>query len=260
MGARIALIADLGESFGAYSMGDDEELLKIVTGANIACGFHAGDPRVMDRTVRACVERGVGIGAHPSFPDLIGFGRRAMDLAAEEVRTDILYQIGALSAFATAHGTRVTHLTPHGKLGNLVITRPDYAQAMVEAAQAFDPSLVIVTQDGEVVRAAQERDARIAMVGVIDRNYEDDGTLTPRGTPEAVLHDPEVILARTLRMVVDGTVVSRTGAVLPVRTDAILLHGDGDGALELARRVRTELLAAGVELAPLGELIAGRAA
>lgn len=260
MGARIALIADLGESFGAYSMGDDEELLKIVTGANIACGFHAGDPRVMDRTVRACVERGVGIGAHPSFPDLVGFGRRAMDLTADEVRTDVLYQLGALAAFAASNGTKVTHLTPHGKLGNLVITRPDYAEAMVQAAHAFDPGLIVVTQDGEVVAAARQYEVQIAMVGVIDRNYEDDGALTPRGTPDAVLHDPEVILERTLRMVTDCTVVSRTGTVLPVRTDAILLHGDGVGALDLARRVRAELISAGAELTTLDAVMSEHAA
>jgi UPF0271 protein len=236
-------------------MGDDDALLGIVTSANVACGFHAGDPRVMDRTVAECARRGVGVGAHPSFPDLVGFGRRAMDLTAEEVRTDILYQLGALSGFAGAHGTRVTHLCPHGRLGNLVITRADYAEAMAQAVHAFDPSIVLFTQAGEVVAAAERLGLRTAMVGAIDRSYEDDGTLTPRSIPGAVLHDPEEIAERTVRMVLEGTIVSRGGAVLPVRTDTVLLHGDGPDAVALAHRVRGELEAAGVRIAPIHETL-----
>src|SRR5690625_1781910 len=174
MTRSIDLAADLGESFGAYQMGDDDALLGIVTSANIACGFHAGDPRVMDRTVRECSRRGVSVGAHPSFPDLVGFGRRMMDLTAEEVYTDILYQLGALSAFDAAHGTRVRHLCPHGRLGNLVITRADYADAMVEAVRSFDPEIVLYTQAGCVVSAAEAAGLGVAMVGVVDRSYEDD--------------------------------------------------------------------------------------
>ncbi|QNE36756.1 LamB/YcsF family protein [Leifsonia shinshuensis] len=260
MATTIDLLADLGESFGAYTMGNDEELLRIVTSANVACGFHAGDPQVMDQTVRECVERGVAVGAHPSFPDLVGFGRRAMDLTEEQVRTDTLYQLGALSAFASAHGTSVTHLCPHGRLGNLVITRPDYARAIVDAVALFDPSIIVVTQPGEVEKAAAERGVRIAMVAAIDRSYEEDGTLTPRSLPGAVLHDVDEIVARTLRMVHEGTIVTRAGTVIPVELDSILLHGDGDHALELAHRVRSELVASGVELAPFKDALASRAA
>ena len=238
MGAVIDLVADMGEGFGAYTMADDDGLLEVVTSANIACGFHAGDPRTMDRTVRACADRGVGVGAHPSFPDLVGFGRRAMDLTAEEVRTDVLYQLGALAGFAAAAGTRVGHVCPHGRLGNLVITRDDYAAAMCDAVLAFDPSIVVVTQAGAVVDAARERGLAIGMVAAIDRNYEDDGTLTPRREPDAVIHDPDVIAERTLRMVTDGTVVGRTGKVLPIQVDSVLLHGDGPDSLGLARRIR----------------------
>lgn len=247
----VDLVADLGESFGAYTMGDDDALLDIVTSANIACGFHAGDPRVMDRTVGECARRGVGIGAHPSFPDLAGFGRRTMDLTADEVRTDILYQLGALDAFARSHGTRVTHLCPHGRLGNLVVVRPDYAEAMVSAVQAFDPAIVLFTQAGEVVEHAERAGIRVAYVGVVDRSYEDDGTLTPRAIPGAVLHDADEIAARTVKLVTEGVMISRHGTPLPMRTDTVLLHGDGPGAVDLARRIRAELEAAGVEISSL---------
>lgn len=251
MAITVDLVADMGEGFGAYTMGDDDALLDIVSSANIACGFHAGDPRVMDRTVRECSARGVGVGAHPSFPDLVGFGRRTMELSAEEVRTDILYQLGALSAFAAAHGTRVTHLCPHGRLGNLVITRPDYARAMAEAVHQFDPRIILFTQAGEVVPVAEELRLRIAMVGAVDRSYEDDGTLTPRSVPGAVLHDADEIVARTIRMVRDGIVVSRGGIELPITCDTVLVHGDEPDALALARRIRTELEGAGITIAPI---------
>jgi len=138
-------------------MGDDSALLDIVTSANVACGFHAGDPRIMHDTVRRCVQRGVAFGAHPSFPDLVGFGRRAMDLTAHEVRTEVLYQVGALSAFAAYHGTRLTHVAPHGRLGNLVATRADYAEAVADAVAGFDRNIIVLAQDGELNRAARER-------------------------------------------------------------------------------------------------------
>jgi UPF0271 protein len=256
----VDLVADLGESFGAYTMGNDAELLNLLTSANVACGFHAGDPRVMDATVRACVERGVGVGAHPSFPDLVGFGRRAMDLTPDEVRTDVLYQVGALSAFTRAHGTRIGHLAPHGRLGNLVVTRRDYAEAVADAVEAFDPSLVILMQEGEMAAVARERGLRMAMVGIADRAYEDDGTLVSRSEPGAVLHDPEEVTRRTVRMVTEGVITSRNGTDLAVRTDCVQLHGDGPAALRLATRIRGELQAAGVRLAPLHEVLGAQVA
>ena len=169
MGSTVDLVADLGEGFGAYRMGDDEALLDVVTSANVACGFHAGDPRIMDRTVAACAERGVSVGAHPSFPDLAGFGRRAMDLTPDEVRTDVLYQVGALQAFAAAHGTRVRHVAPHGRLGNLVATRADYAEAVAEAVASVDPSMIVLAQDGELAVAARARGLAVGVVGIADR-------------------------------------------------------------------------------------------
>ncbi|MFE2065829.1 LamB/YcsF family protein [Streptomyces sp. NPDC059467] len=257
MTRTVDLVADLGEGFGAYTMGDDEALLELLTSANIACGFHAGDPRIMDATVRRCVARGVAVGAHPSFPDLAGFGRRAMDLTPEEVRTDLLYQIGALQAFATAHGTRVRHVAPHGRLGNLVAVRADYAEAVVAAVAALDDSLIVLAQDGELADAARARGLRVGIVGIADRAYRDDGTLVPRSEPGAVIHDADEIARRTLRMVREGVVRSVGGRDVPVECHTVLLHGDTPGALALATRIRAELLAADVEITGLDEVLNG---
>lgn len=253
MGTRtVDLVADLGEGFGSYTMGDDSALLDIITSANIACGFHAGDPRIMHDTVRNCAERGVAVGAHPSFPDVVGFGRRAMELTAHEVRTDVLYQIGALSAFAAYHGTTLTHVAPHGRLGNLVATRADYAEAVADAVAGFDRNLIVLAQDGELSRAARERGLRVGIVGIADRAYEDDGTLVPRSRPGAVLHDPARIAERTVRMVAEGVIETVGGRDIPVNADTVLLHGDNPAAVELARRIRRELAGAGIEIKPLG--------
>jgi len=254
----IDLVADLGESFGAWRMGEDEAVLDLITSANVACGFHAGDPRTMDLTVRRCVERGVAVGAHPSFPDLAGFGRRAMDLSADEVRTDILYQLGALSAFATAHRTKVTHLAPHGRLGNLVATRTDYATAVVDAVAAVDPGLVILAQDGCLADAARDRGVPVAIVGIADRAYLPDGTLVPRSQPGAVIHDVAAVAARTVQMVTEGYLEAVDSTRVEVRADSILLHGDNAEAVDNARAVRQALLDAGVRFAPLAEVLADR--
>ncbi|MFJ2672183.1 LamB/YcsF family protein [Streptomyces sp. NPDC088551] len=255
MTPMVDLVADLGEGFGAYTMGDDEALLETLTSANVACGFHAGDPRIMDATVRRCVEKRVAVGAHPSFPDLVGFGRRAMDLTPEEVRTDVLYQIGALQAFAVAHGTRVRHVAPHGRLGNLVAVRPDYARAVAEAVASLDASLIVLAQDGELADAARARGLRVGIVGIADRAYRADGTLVPRSEPGAVIHDPDEVSRRTLRMVTDGVIRSVDGTDVPVTCDTVLLHGDSPGAIALAGRVREGLLAAGVAITSLDAVL-----
>lgn len=252
----VDLVADLGEGFGAYSIGDDKALLDIVSSANIACGFHAGDPDIMDATVARCVRNGVGIGAHPSFPDLRGFGRRAMDLTAGEVRNDVIYQLGALAAFAAYHGGSVSHLAPHGRLGNLVATRADYAEAVVDAATRVDPNLIILAQDGELANAAAARGLRVGIVGIADRAYEDDGTLVPRSKPGAVIHDPATIVERTVRMVSEGRIQTASGRDIAIQADTVLLHGDNPGAVELARLIRRELIAAGVTIAPVSQVLA----
>lgn len=258
MGPTVDLVADLGEGFGAYSMGDDAALLEVVSSANIACGFHAGDPDIMHATVAECVRRGVSIGAHPSFPDLRGFGRRAMDLTADEVRNDVLYQFGALSAFAAYHGTSVTHIAPHGRLGNLVATRADYAAAVADAAANLNPGLIVLAQDGELASAAVERQLPVGIVGIADRAYEADGTLVPRSHPGAVIHDPAAIVERTVRMVCEGLIETVAGTDLPIVADTVLLHGDTPGAVQLARQVRAELESAGVTIAPLAQVLAAK--
>jgi 5-oxoprolinase (ATP-hydrolysing) subunit A len=252
----VDLVADLGEGFGAYSIGDDQALLDIVSSANIACGFHAGDPDIMAATVAECVRKGVGIGAHPSFPDLRGFGRRAMDLTADEVRNDVIYQLGALTAFASYHGGSVSHLAPHGRLGNLVATRADYAEAVADAAARVDSTLIVLAQDGELANAAAERGLQVAIVGIADRAYQEDGTLVPRSQPGAVIHDSAAIAERTVRMVCEGLIQTVAGNDIAIQAHTVLLHGDNPGAVELARLIRGELIAAGVTIAPLAQVLA----
>lgn len=249
----IDLVADLGESFGAWTMGRDTEMLGLLTSANVACGFHAGDPRTMDATVRACAERGITVGAHPSFPDLVGFGRRTMELSADEVRTDTLYQLGALHAFVTAAGVRVQHLAPHGRLGNLVGTRQDYAEAVVTAALDFDRDLTILAQEGCLAEAARRAGLGVAIVGMADRAYQADGTLVPRSEPGAVITESALVAERTVQLVTEGRVEAVDGTWVDVTADTILLHGDNAEAVEHARSVRHALAAAGVDFAPLGE-------
>jgi UPF0271 protein len=256
--SRIDMVADLGEGFGSWRMGDDEALLDVLTSANIACGFHAGDPQIMEATVRACVERGVAVGAHPSFPDLVGFGRRDMLLTADEVRTDVVYQLGALQGFARYFGTHVAHIAPHGRLGNLVAVREDYAQAVVDAVTHIDPDLIVLAQDGCLAASASAAGLRVAIVGIADRAYENDGTLVPRSEPGAVIHEPDLIRDRTIRMVKEGLIASRHGQDIRIECDAVLAHGDTPGAVALAREIRDGLTSAGVAVRPLTEVLEGK--
>ncbi|MFE0022421.1 LamB/YcsF family protein [Amycolatopsis sp. NPDC059021] len=257
---RVDLVADLGEGFGAYRMGDDAALLDVVSSANVACGFHAGDPRLMEETVAACARRGIGVGAHPGFPDLAGFGRRAMSLTPHEVRTDVLYQLGALGAFARACRTRLRHVTPHGSLGNLAMTERPYAEAVVDAVAAYDRSLAVVTQDGVLAEAASRAGLPVAVLMLADRAYRDDGTLVPRREPGAVITDRAEVTARVVRAVTGGVVRTVTGRDLPIACDTVLVHGDTPGAVDLARGVRAALDQAGVCVAPLTDVLANRGA
>lgn len=258
MAQTIDLVADVGESFGAYELGDDDALLSILTSANVACGFHAGDPQVMHRTVAACRKHGVSIGAHPGFADIRGFGRRPIAMSAAEVRTDTLYQLGALQALARAQGSSIAHVTPHGSLGNLSVTDPAYARGVLDAVLDFDPTLPVVTQEGELARLARQEGVPVAITAMADRAYNADGSLVSRSLPGAVVRDEEHIVERVLRMVSEGTVEAIGGSIVDLDVATVLLHGDNPEALALARRVRDALTAAGIELVPLAQVLSNR--
>jgi UPF0271 protein len=243
------LNSDLGESYGRWALGDDAALLEVVTSANVACGFHAGDPSTIDRTVRTAVEHGVAVGAQVSYPDLVGFGRREMDVPAAELTADVLYQIGALEAFARAAGSRVRYVKPHGALYNRIARDPVQAAAVVEAIRRYDPALPVLTLPGSAVMAAAE-EAGIQAVGegFADRAYTGEGRLVSRREPGAVLHDPDRVAARAVAMATEGRVETVDGGEVEIAVRSICVHGDTPGAVELARAVRDALDGAGVRL------------
>ncbi|OWA35527.1 lactam utilization protein LamB [Saccharibacillus sp. O16] len=247
--ATLDLNCDLGESFGAYSMGRDAEILPYVTSANIACGFHAGDPSVMRRTVRLALEAGAAIGAHPGLPDLVGFGRRNLDVSAEDVFAMTLYQIGALEAIARAEGGTVRHVKPHGALYNMAAVRRDLAEAIAEAVYRANLALTLFgLANSELTRAAERLGLRTAHEAFADRGYLADGTLMPRGLPGALIVDAEIAASRVVRMALEGRVQTPDGQDVPLRVDTVCLHGDGEQALLFASRIRAACEAAGIEV------------
>jgi UPF0271 protein len=254
MAGRIDVNADVGESFGAWTMGADQELLGFVSSANVACGFHAGDPLVMDRTVALAAAAGVAVGAHPSHFDLRGFGRRTIDATAAEVEADVVYQVGALAAFAHGHGTRLTHVKPHGALYNQAATDEVLARAIARAVARADRDLVLVGLAGSAPmrRAAEEAGLRFAAEAFADRGYRADGSLLPRSAPGAVVSDPEQAAEQAVRIAREGTVATAEGAAVSLRADTLCLHGDNPRALEIARAVRRALEAAGILVQALG--------
>lgn len=251
----INLNADLGESFGAWQMGDDPALLQIVNSANVACGFHAGDPAVMRDTVRLALQRGVSIGAHPSYPDLQGFGRRVMQMSAKDLEATILYQVGALQAMAAAEGGRVTHVKPHGALNNVACADPTVAATVVRAVQSLDRSLTMLAPaHSALVKAAEAAGQPVRYEVFADRAYLDDGQLMPRSQPGAVLHDAQECVDHVLRMLKAQAIVTASGQQLPTRIDSICVHGDGPEAVATARAIRQALEQAGYTLAPLDRM------
>jgi UPF0271 protein len=254
MSVRLDLNCDMGESYGPWSVGNDAALLEHVTSANIACGFHAGDPGTMHKTVQLAIEKGVAVGAHPSLPDLQGFGRRAMSITPDEAYDLIVYQVGALAAFARALGGRLSHVKPHGALYNMTVTDPPLARAIARAVRDVDPSLVLFgLACSELVRAGAEAGLKVANEVFADRTYRADGSLTPRSQPNAIIRDAGACIEHVLRMVKDGRVRSVDGAEVAVRADTLCIHGDEPTALEFVRRIRKALLDNGVELAPLSQ-------
>ena len=249
---EIDLNADVGEGFGAYALGNDEALLGLVSSANIACGFHAGDPGVMERTVRQALRGGAALGAHPGYPDLQGFGRRSLVLSEDEVYAAVLYQIGALRAFARAAGSDLRHVKPHGALYNDAARNPALARGAARAVKAAGGYLILVGLPGcELEAAAVEAGLPYAREFFADRAYLDDGSLVPRSRPDAVIHDEDACVGRVLRAVRDGTVVTAAGKSLPVRADTVCLHGDNPEAVAFARRLRSALQAAGISIRPV---------
>lgn len=254
---QINLNADLGESFGAWTMGEDEALLQVVRSANIACGFHAGDPLVMRHTVRTALAAGVSLGAHPAYPDLQGFGRRQMKMAPAELEAMVIYQVGALAGIAAAEGGRVTHVKPHGALNNQACEDGALAGAIARAVRAFDRELILLAPVlSELYSAGQRAGLRVAAEIFADRAYTDAGTLVPRGQPGAVIHDHHQLVAHVQRMLEAGGVVAQSGKVLPTAMDSICVHGDTVGAVASARQLRTALEDAGWQLVTLPELLA----
>ncbi len=243
--------SDLGESFGAWRMGDDATMLGIVTSANVACGFHAGDPAGILETLRAAAQRGVAVGAHVAYPDLVGFGRRNMDPTSQELVADVIYQIGALQGLAAAAGTRVRYVKPHGALYNTIAQDERQANDVITALLAVDPGLTLMALAGSpLIGWARARGLRVVAEAFADRAYNDDGSLVSRRLPGAVLHDADAIAERMLRLVQTGEVESITGRSVPVQADSICVHADSPGAVEMARRIRARLEQAGVALRP----------
>jgi UPF0271 protein len=247
---RIDLNCDMGESFGHYRIGADAEMMEYITSANIACGFHAGDPLVMARTVELAAARGVGIGAHPGYADLRGFGRRRVDVAPDELEADILYQIGALDAFARARGARVTHVKAHGALYNASEVDPRVAATIARAVRRYDPALVLVVLATArvAVDAALAENLRVAREAFADRQYNPDGTLRSRREADSLVTDPAVAARRCVRMARDGVIVAYDGTEIPVQADTLCIHGDEPTAPAVARAVREALAVADVQI------------
>lgn len=253
---KVDLNADLGESFGAYTIGMDAEVLRYITSANVACGFHAGDPLVMQKTVKLASERGTAVGAHPGYPDLMGFGRRNMKVKPEEAKAYIKYQVGALMAFTKAEGLKMQHVKPHGAFYNMAAVDDKLALAICEGIYEVDPELIMLGLAGSAhIRAAKEVGLRVASEVFADRAYMDDGTLVPRTMPGAMVHDKDIAIARTVRMVKEGVVETITGKIIPIQADSICVHGDNPDAIGFVRNIRDTLESEGVTVTCIADVI-----
>ncbi|MCH8205625.1 MAG: LamB/YcsF family protein [Chloroflexi bacterium] len=254
MAGKIDFNCDMGESFGMYKMGLDEEVIKYISSANIACGFHAGDPMWMRHTVRLAEQQGVAVGAHPSYPDLTGFGRRNMAVTPDEAKNDVIYQIGALAAFTESK--RLQHVKPHGAMYNQAVNDEALARAICEAVLEVDPEMILVALAGSPwIAVAEEMGMRVAREIFADRALNLDGTLVSRSKPGAVIHDTGEVVERSIRMVTEGKAVAVTGEEMDVQADSLCLHGDTPGAVEMAKALKEGLESSGVEIVPVGQLV-----
>ncbi|MCB2190091.1 MAG: 5-oxoprolinase subunit PxpA [Deltaproteobacteria bacterium] len=251
----IDLNCDMGESFGPYSMGYDQQVMEHITSANIACGWHAGDPVVMDRTVAMAAEKGVSVGAHPGYPDLLGFGRRHMECSPSELRNYVIYQVGALDAFCRLHGIALSHVKPHGKLYLDCLDREEQARVIAEAVYEYNPELIYVAfagARGEVMRrVAKQVGLRVAFEAFPDRAYTPEGTLAPRGVPGAVVTDPAEVADIAYRVATEQKMITTDGSVIDLEAQTLCVHGDTPTALELVKSIRHKLTSEGVEVAPM---------
>ena len=254
MASRIDFNCDMGESFGMYKMGFDEEVIKYITSANIACGFHAGDPIWMRKTVSLAQEHGVGIGAHPSYPDLNGFGRRNMNATPEEVRNDVVYQAGALKAFTSAQ--HLQHVKPHGAMYNQAVGDADLGKSICEAVLEVDSKIILLALAGSAwIDVAKNIGMRVAREVFADRAVHNDGTLVSRSQEGSVIHDLNEVVERSLQMVTEGKIVSVEGDIVEVQADSICLHGDTPGAVDMAQTLKKQFMASGVEIKPLSNIV-----
>jgi len=245
----VDLNCDMGESFGAWTLGQDAEIMPLITSANVACGFHAGDPGVMRQTVRLALRQGVAIGAHPGLPDLVGFGRRNLDISPEEAFDMTVYQLGALAAVVRAEGGKLHHLKPHGALYNMAATNAELAESIAEAIYKVQPELTLYGLAGsELTKAGEKIGLKTAHEVFADRTYQANGTLTPRRAPDALITDAPTAISQVIKMITQGKLRAQSGEEVAIRADTVCLHGDGAHALEFARQLRAALASAAVEV------------
>ena len=253
---RVDLNSDLGESFGNYTIGMDEEILKYVSSANVACGWHAGDAVVMEKTVSLAKEFGTAVGAHPGFPDLMGFGRRNMNVSPAEAKAYVTYQLGALGAFCKRHGVSTQHVKPHGALYNMAAKDPKLARALCEAIREYDENLIVMAlSGGEMITAAKELGLRTALEVFADRAYEEDGSLVDRRKEGAVITDENLAIERVVRIVKEQKVTAITGKDISIKADSVCVHGDGVKALEFVAKIRERMKEEGIELCALDKIV-----
>jgi UPF0271 protein len=259
MSQKIDLNSDVGESFGVYKLGLDEEVIPNITSANIACGFHAGDPGVMRKTVSLAKKHGVEIGAHPGYPDLMGFGRRNIDATLEEVQDYVVYQMGALQAFTVSQGLRLQHVKPHGSLYNMAVANPKICESIAEAVAKADHEIILVVLASSkrdlYVEMGKRHGIRIVFEAFPDRAYNRDGSLVSRREKGAVIGDHEVVAKRALKMALEGKVIAIDGTEIDLKADTLCVHGDNPAAVQMVKKIREGLKAAGVEVTPMKNFI-----
>lgn len=253
---KVDLNSDLGESFGAYKIGMDERIIPLITSANVACGFHASDPMVMAKTVGMAQENGVSIGAHPGFPDLLGFGRRNMNISPAEAKAYASYQIGALYAFCRSVGAEMAHVKPHGAFYNMAGKDYQLAKGICEAIYEFDKNLIMMALSGsEMVKAAEDTGLRVAREVFADRAYEEDGSLVARGKDGAMITDENLAIDRVVRMIKERKVTAITGKDIPITADSICVHGDGEKALCFVEQIGKRMKEEGITICPLNQIV-----